>query len=295
MSDQAQNLRKVLEHKQQESPKTTKVVSIVSGKGGVGKSNLSVNAAIGLARDGYKTALIDLDIGMANVDILLGLQTPGDIVDMIENDRSIWDIMKVGPCGLHVAAGGSGLNDIFEMTTEKKERFSRQMAMLDGVFDYILFDMGAGADRDSIHFILSSHEVVVVTTPEPTSITDAYAMIKHLHLRSSELDCCILVNRSESSKEGRQTGENLQRAAGRFLQKDVELLAVIPQDKRVLQAVKKQEPFLLAFPDAPASKAMQKCLDRFTGRRRTDDNNHALSYRQCIGRLKEFLLKGGDR
>ncbi|MFD2704788.1 MinD/ParA family protein [Salibacterium lacus] len=293
MSDQAQNLRRVLEHKDSSPSKATRVISVVSGKGGVGKSNFSVNAGIGLAREGYKTALFDLDIGMANVDILLGLQTSGDIVDMIENDRSIWDIMETGPGGLHVAAGGSGLNDIFEMTQEKKERFSRQMAMLDGVFDYILFDMGAGADRDSFHFILSSHEVIVVTTPEPTSITDAYAVIKHLHLRAPDLVCSILVNRSETSREGRQTGENLQRAAKRFLHKDVELLAAIPQDKHVLQAVKKQEPFLLAFPHTPASKALQTCLERVAGREGAESDSG--SYKQFIGRLKEFLLKGGGR
>ncbi|MGY4689840.1 MinD/ParA family protein [Salibacterium sp. K-3] len=291
MNDQAHNLRRVLQQREHEAPKDTRVLSVVSGKGGVGKSNFSLNFGIGLAQQGYRTALFDLDIGMANVDILLGIHASKDIVDMIEKDRSIWDIMEQGPGGLQIAAGGSGLNDIFEMTPGKKERFSRQMAMLDGVFDYILFDMGAGADADSMNFILSSHEAIILTTPEPTAITDAYAMIKHLHLRGPELASSILVNRAESKKEGRQTGENLQRAAARFLNKEVPLLGTIPQDKHVLQAVKKQEPFSLAYPDAPASKALKTCLDTFAGSKA--GKNHRSSYKRFLGQLKEFL-KGGE-
>ncbi|WP_233275758.1 MinD/ParA family protein [Salibacterium aidingense] len=292
MNDQAHNLRRVLEQKENTGLKQTRVISVISGKGGVGKSNFSLNFAIGLAEKGNKVVLFDLDIGMANLDILLGIHTSGDIVDMIENEKSIWDIMEPGPYGLQIAAGGSGLTDIFEMTPSKKDRFSRQMAMLEGAFDYIIFDMGAGADADSMSFILSSHETIVITTPEPTAITDAYAMIKHLHMQDPSLTGSILVNRAESKKEGAGTAENLQRAAKRFLNKPLGILGSLPQDKHVLQAVKKQEPFLLAFPSSPAAKALRQCLEVYTGKHENVEKGEGASYKRFIGQLKSFLKRG---
>ncbi|RSL32838.1 MinD/ParA family protein [Salibacterium salarium] len=292
MSDQANNLRRALDQKTQDEPKKTRVLSVVSGKGGVGKSNFSLNFSLGLAKEGKKVVLFDLDIGMANLDILLGLNTSYDVVDMVENEYSIWDIMEEGPLGLQIVAGGSGLSDIFEMTDSKKERFSRQMALLDGAFDYIIFDMGAGATADSLNFILSSNETIVITTPEPTSITDAYAMLKHLHIQDSSLPSSILVNRAETKKEGDHTAKNLQRVVLQFLKKEVSILGSIPQDKHVLQAVKRQEPFCLAYPSSKASKALQACLDTFIDDRKEKSSKESSEYQRFIGQLKNFLIGG---
>lgn len=263
MRDQAENLRRLVVS--EKSQPDTKVISIVSGKGGVGKSNFSVNFAIGLSQAGKKVVVFDLDIGMANVDILLGLNTKYNIVDMIENDLSIWEIIEIGPENVHFISGGSGFTEIFQLNEVKFNRFVQQLELLHSSFDFIIFDMGAGVSENSLQFILSSNESIVVTTPEPTSITDAYAMLKYLHKLNSDLECRILVNRAESKKEGILTGQNLQRVAKQFLKKDISIIGYLPYDQLVLKAVKRQIPFLLLEPKGEISKNLQKVVSNYLG------------------------------
>lgn len=270
MYDQAESLRKLVDNRDKMSS-DTKVISIVSGKGGVGKSNFSINFAIALRQAGKRVVLIDLDIGMANVDILMGLSTRYNIVDMIENQLSIWDIIEKGPGDVSFISGGSGFTELFKLNERKFNRFVEQLEKLQGEFDYVIFDMGAGVSENSLQFILSSNESIVVTTPEPTSITDAYAMLKYLHNLNSDLHCNILVNRTESKKEGIKTGENFQRVARRFLDKEVTFLGYLPNDKTVLKAVKRQVPFLILEPKGQISKNLQEVVKRYLGESKTSD------------------------
>ncbi|WP_158737709.1 MinD/ParA family protein [Alteribacillus sp. YIM 98480] len=290
MRDQAQNLRKVMEHNKEDIKRHTKVISVISGKGGVGKSNISLNFSLSLAEQGKKVLLFDLDIGMANLDILMGLMPSSHVVDVIEHDRSIWDIMEEGPCGIQLIAGGSGLTKVFEMTAAKQDRFSQQMALLDGCFDFIVFDMGAGASEDGLNFILASNETIIITTPEPTSITDAYAMLKYIHSKDPFLTSSILVNRTESNIEGKQTAENLQRVARRFLEKELSILGSVPYDKHVLKAVKQQSPFRLKYPASPAAKAIKACANSFIGKENLPEKKPA--FRQFLTQMKGFLKRG---
>ncbi len=285
MNDQANNLRKLVE-KSNKQLSDTKVISIVSGKGGVGKSNFSINFVIGLRQAGKKVILIDLDIGMANVDILMGLSTKYNIVDMIENELSIWDIIETGPGDVSFISGGSGFSKLFKLNERKFNRFVEQLENLHGEYDYIVFDMGAGVSESSLQFILSSNESIVVTTPEPTSITDAYAMVKYLHNLNSELDCMVLVNRTESRKEGISTGENFQRVAKQFLKKDVSFLGYLPNDKAVLKAVKRQTPFLLLEPNGQISRSMQEVVNRYLGENNKVDKPLFQSF---INQFKSFF------
>ncbi|MFB4162685.1 MinD/ParA family protein [Alteribacillus sp. JSM 102045] len=292
MYDQAQHLRRVMEHKNEGTARNTKVISVISGKGGVGKSNISLSFSLSLAELEKKVLLFDLDIGMANIDILMGMSPSSHIVDVIEQDRTIWDIMEEGPGGIQLVAGGSGLTNIFEMTAAKQERFSQQMSLLDGYFDYIIFDMGAGASDDSLNFILSSNETIIITTPEPTSITDAYAMVKYIYSKEPSLPGSILVNRTESKKEGQQTAENLKRAAMRFLGKELAVLGSVPYDKQVLKAVKKQTPFSLKYPASPASQAIKTCAKAYLGKNNVDEKP---AYRHFLNQIKGFLKKGAGK
>ncbi|MBU8906993.1 MinD/ParA family protein [Desertibacillus haloalkaliphilus] len=263
MNDQAKSLRQLVDNMKKVD--NTQVVSVISGKGGVGKSNFSLNFAIGLAQLGKKVVLFDLDIGMANIDILMGLTPSYHIVDMIERELSIWDIIEKGPENISYIAGGSGFSTIFSMSEQKQTRFMTQLEALNQAFDYIIFDMGAGVSEDSLQFILASNEAILVTTPEPTSITDAYAMIKYIHMRNQELTCSLLVNRSESDKEGKATADNLRRVARQFLQKDLHTVGVIPNDKAVLKAVKSQTPFLLQDPGSKPSRAIKEITKAYIG------------------------------
>src|SRR5690625_5040272 len=149
MNDQAHNLRKMVEARKHTSL-DTKVIAVISGKGGVGKSNVSLNFALSLQEEGKKVLLFDLDIGMANLDILIGVSPRYHVVDLLEHDYTIWDIIEKGPLGIPIVAGGSGLLNVFRLDEEKQVRFMKQLQILQGAFDYIIFDMGAGASEDSL-------------------------------------------------------------------------------------------------------------------------------------------------
>lgn len=257
MHDQAESLRKLVSS-YESLANDTKVVSVVSGKGGVGKSNFSVNFAIALRQAGKRVLLMDLDIGMANADILMGISTRYNIVDMIENQLSIWDIIEKGPGGIAFISGGTGFSKVFQLNERKFNRFVEQLEKLNGGYNYIIFDMGAGVNENSLKFILSSNESIIITTPEPTAITDAYAMLKYLLQLKKDIECKILINRTDSKKEAIKTGENFKRVARRFLDKEVAFLGYLPNDKLVLKAVKRQVPFILLEPKGRISKNLQE-------------------------------------
>lgn len=269
MNDQAKNLRRMLDMANEEL-KATHVLAVVSGKGGVGKSNFSLNFAIELIKIGKKAIVFDLDIGMANVDILMGISSKYTILDMIENELSIWDIIEEGPEKLSFIAGGSGLNSMFQLNPQKVLRFTQQLELINGKYDYIIFDMGAGVSKNGLQFVLSANEVIVVSTPEPTSVTDAYAMLKHIQIKDRELPISLLINRADSISEGTKTFENLKLVTQQFLQKEVRLMGIIPNDPIVLKAVKAQIPFVLYAPDSKSTRAVKEIALEYTGEKRAE-------------------------
>lgn len=270
MNDQAKNLRKMLSMAS-DSERNTHVLAVVSGKGGVGKSNFCLNFGIELTRIGKKVILFDLDIGMANVDILMGVSSKHTIVDMIDRDLTILDIIENGPENLSFIAGGTGLSSMFQLNPRKLSKFLQQLELINGKYDYVIFDMGAGISKDSLHFILSANEIIVVTTPEPTSVTDAYAMIKYIQLKDQEIPVSLLVNRVETSSEGTKTFENLKLVTSQFLQKEIQLLGVIPNDPSVLKAVKAQIPFIIHSSNSKPSKAIQQLVMTYTGQKQDSE------------------------
>jgi flagellar biosynthesis protein FlhG len=255
MNDQAASLRKRVQTTGNE--KRAKVISIVSGKGGVGKSNISLNLALSLTKFNKKVLIIDLDVGMANIDILMGSQSHYHIVDMIENRLSIWDIIETNEYNLSFIAGGNGLSDIFELTDEKFNFFINQLEQVISYFDYIFFDIGAGASKGNLKFVLASDEVTVVTTTEPTALTDAYAMIKHINQYQPDIELYVIINRCGNSNEGKEIANRLVYTVRHFLDKTIQVKGYIPDDSTVSNAVKKQIPLLLFAPKAKASSAIQ--------------------------------------
>ncbi|WP_182199174.1 MinD/ParA family protein [Paraliobacillus salinarum] len=286
MSDQAANLRKRIN--QMNGENSAKTISVVSGKGGVGKSNFSLNFAITLAKRDNKVLLFDLDIGMGNVDILMGLQAKQTIVDLYEKELSVYDIIESGPYSLSYIAGGSGLKELFQMSEEKQRFFLNQLDELILEYDYIIFDMGAGASLDTIHYILASDEIFVISTPEPTSIMDAYAMMKHIHYYDQSKSMHLLVNQASSKKEGEQTTKRLQQVMKRFLQKDISSLGVLPKDKVVSKAVLTQTPFSMFNPDAKISRALEELVANYeTGTARKRMNGSSTFINKLIKFVKE--------
>ncbi|MDQ0253694.1 flagellar biosynthesis protein FlhG [Evansella vedderi] len=293
MKDQADVLRERMAYVRQGAIKNTKVIAVVSGKGGVGKSNFVVNFAIALQQLNKKVLVFDLDIGMANVDILLGRTSFQSIVDMLEKDLNIREIIEDGPEGLTFVSGGSGLTELFEMNQQKIDIFIKQLFLLQQDYDYIIFDMAAGVSNDSLQFLLSAHEVILVTTPEPTSITDAYATIKYIHSQDKKLPISLVVNRIHDRREGPLTAENMAAVCSKFLGKEITHLSTIPDDEAVSKAVRSQTPFILKSPRAESSKAIKETAKSYIGTTEIQSDKGGNSLHSFVDRFTSFFRKQG--
>ncbi|SDT46159.1 flagellar biosynthesis protein FlhG [Paenibacillaceae bacterium GAS479] len=255
MSDQAQALRNmILQQNKPPSNKGTRILTVASGKGGVGKSNFSLNFALSLQKLGQKVLIFDADIGMANLDVLMGVPAPYSLYHLFQGQRSIHDIIQLGPGGLHFIAGGSGFRELLHLTEEQLQHADREIGKVQGEYDLILFDTGAGLSREAERFIRGSHESIIVTTPEPTSITDAYALVKMVSHSHPDAKFKLIVNRVLDQREGRQTAEKMDLAAQRFLNVQLPYAGAIMDDPHVGKAVRRQTPFSLAYPDCQASR-----------------------------------------
>ncbi|MEQ6375344.1 MinD/ParA family protein [Bacillaceae bacterium S4-13-56] len=285
MRDQAEQLREKLLQKHKGEAKT---IAIVSGKGGVGKSNVALNFALSLSKKKKKVLLFDLDIGMGNIDILLGLSPKYTIVNLFHDQLSIHDIIEVGPESLSYIAAGTGLSDIFQLDEEKFNFFLDQFQSLLNIYDFILFDMGAGISVETLHYVLAANECFVVTTTEPTSMTDAYGMIKHIAKRDSKLPMYLLVNRAYNDSSGKETMKRLQNVVQQFLSLDLNPLGILPDDRTVTRAVSRQIPFLLFDQKAMVSVAMEHIVNQYLEEH--IDLSKKLPF-TFVSRLKHYLLE----
>ncbi|GGH82166.1 flagellar biosynthesis protein FlhG [Pullulanibacillus pueri] len=260
MKDQAEALRRRVERlKINHTAQTrhTKVIAVLSGKGGVGKSVFSLNFALGLHQSGKKTLIIDLDIGMGNIDILLGLHCQHNIVDMIDNQLKIETVITYHESGLGVLTGGSGLSDLFKLNETKFAYFLDQLRELKRHFDFIIFDLGAGMNHDTLQFVKAVHEILLVTTTEPTALTDAYAVVKITHRYANEIPIRCIINRYDSEREVKETWAKLSGVSERFLGKNIHFLGALPRDTAVIKAVKRQKPFLIEEPRSKISSKLK--------------------------------------
>ncbi|MEJ8546470.1 MinD/ParA family protein [Brevibacillus borstelensis] len=263
MHDQAKRLR---ERMQQNSPsRQTRLVTVTSGKGGVGKSNFSLNFALGLREKGHKAILFDVDLGLANLDVLMGITPKRHLLHVIEQETSVWDIMETGPGDLEFIAGGSGFTQILQLDNSKLDILFQKLEPLQGYADTIIFDTGAGISQESLRFMLSSDEVILVTTPEPPAITDAYAVIKMIHSRNPQTKVRLVINRATSEREGQATADKLSMVAKRFLDMEISKLGYVMDDDHVTRAVKQQRPYFLAFPQSQASKSIRNLVAEYLG------------------------------
>lgn len=284
MRDQANRLRRRMKQSEQ-STNVARTISFVSGKGGVGKSNIAINFSLELSKRNYKVLMIDLDVGMGNIDILLGVQPRHTIVDMLKEKYSIESIIEKGPENLAFIAGGSSLSNLFALSDEHMHYFLAEFDILVQKYDYIIFDMGAGITKESLFFILSSDEAILVTTPEPTSITDGYSMIKHLNKEAPSMPIHVVMNRSLSHRNGTKALHQFERVVHSFLQRSITKLAIIPDDKVVREAVMKQQPFTLYNKNSNVSKSVQSMVRLYITGQEVPSTKHPLSF---IHKMRHF-------
>lgn len=288
MSDQAARLRELI--RSRHAPhRATKILTITSGKGGVGKSNFTLNFALNLQASGYKVLIFDADIGLANLDVLMGVHPRYNLYHLLKKEKTIQDIIEIGPGGLKFIAGGSGFAELFRLSEEDLEYFTAQIEELNGEVDFILFDTGAGLSKETLRFILASHESIIVTTPEPTAITDAYAIIKMVRNTYSDIRFRLVINRIANEREGKQTAEKIGLTARRFLDLEIPVLGYVEDDPHVTKAVKKQIPFSIQYPDSSAAKGVRRIAGNYLAGLTVDDAKQTGGMKGFLHRMIKLL------
>lgn len=255
--DQAQNLR----HRPQNAPQTfsasqcTRVVSVTSGKGGVGKTAVVTNVAVAMAKRGKKVLVIDADLGLANIDVILGLNPIYNLNHFFKGEMGLEDIMVEGPYGLKILPAGSGVQQYTHLDGQLKMRFIDAIDNLQDEFDLVLIDTEAGISDNVTYFNVAAQDILVVTTPEPTAITDAYALMKLLSSQYHQKNFLLCVNSVRNSSEGLDVFEKLTMVSGRYLDISIDYLGAIPFDRKMHEAVRSQQVIQELYPDHKVSRA----------------------------------------
>ena len=241
-----------------ESRPRRKVIAVTSGKGGVGKTNIVTNLAIALARQGTRVLVLDGDLGLANVDLLLGISPQYDLQDAILGDRRLEDIVLEGPDGIRVVPASSGVEELANLDEYRTECLLRSLATVEADTDLILIDAPSGIGLHAVSLSQAADEILVVTTPEPTAFSDAYAMIKVLSQRPLKCTPALLVNQANSENEASEVARRVQSVAKRFLNLEIPYWGFVLADESVPKSVLRQEPFLSTYPYSPASSCIQR-------------------------------------
>ncbi len=242
--------------------KIARTITVTSGKGGVGKTSLVANMAICLAQSGQRVIILDADLGLANIDVVFGIRPRHNLMDVVNGDMNIDEIMMQGPGGIQIIAGGSGVSELAQLDQEKSLRLFNQLRFLEDKTDFLLIDTGAGISDSVISFCQAADQIVVITTTEPTSLADAYGIIKIISNRRPESHVSLLVNRVDDESEGTQVHERVARVAAEFLHFPVHHLGTLPQDRNMHLAVRQQTPLMLFSPMSPAATGIRKIVSQ---------------------------------
>ncbi len=252
-----------------ERVRLARAFAIASGKGGVGKTNLAVNLAIALAAS-HRTCLLDADLGLANADVLCGLSPRSTLEEVLLRGRPLDEVMVLAPGGFRLLPGASGVASVANLGAEGRRRLIAELAQLERSTDLLLIDTAAGIAANTMAFVAAAHTTLVVVTPEPTAITDAYGTVKTLVAKVRKPSIKLLVNMATDREEGEEVYRRIDRVARTFLDTPLELAGIVPFDAALRRCVKRREPVLLAEPDCPASRAIRAIARGLVERDTTD-------------------------
>ncbi len=245
--------------------KATRIISVTSGKGGVGKTTVSVNLAISMAQLGKKVLLFDGDLGLANINVLLGIIPEHNIYEVMKGRRNLKDIIIPTNYGIDIIAGANGLSQLANLSDDQREHFLTGLEDLPG-YDVMIIDTGAGVGSNVIGLVMPADDVVVVTTPEPTAITDAYGMIKSIVANRQEKTIKLVVNRVPTAVEAKRVADRLITISSQFLKTNVENLGFIFEENLVQKSIRSQRPHVVLYPGAKSSACMQHVAARLLNR-----------------------------
>ena len=287
MEDQAQKLRELMKAKPVAAPvaKKTRVITVASGKGGVGKTNMSVNMAIAYARMGKRVIIMDADLGLANVNILLDIIPKFNLYHVIRKQKTMREIMVDTQYGIQMIAGASGFSKIANLNEEERQSFISELYTLSNA-DIIIIDTSAGVSSNVLSFIAAADDAIIITTPEPTAITDAYGIIKIIatEVENLNIGLKLVVNRVKNVTEGRKVAERIINISGQFLNLKVEYLGCVYEDPIVQSSVLKQRPFMVQDPKSKAAISVQHLVGRIEKNDFTDEPGLARMIRKLFGK-----------
>lgn len=244
------------------APRPARTIAIASGKGGVGKTNLTVNLGLALAKRGIAVTVVDLDLGLANIDIVLGINAKLTLREVIAGECTLEQAIVEGPYGLRVVCGGSGILELTTLAERPQAQLVASLSRLDQISDVVLLDIGAGIAPSSLNFICAAGETLVVTTTEPTAMTDAYALIKMVNYQAPGTIFNLVINQITDSNEAQEVALTMMKVARRFLGVTINTVGYLPRDEKLLAAVRRQVPVLIAHPTCPLSTTIEQLAGR---------------------------------
>ena len=267
--DQAQQLRNIIKRGEQPRP-AARVITVTSGKGGVGKSNVSINLAVQLKKLGKRVIIFDADFGLANIEVMFGAVPKHNLSDLIYQGKSIREIITMGPMEIGFISGGSGIAGLSNLGRDYINYLVRNLAELDSISDVIIIDTGAGISDAVLEFLVASGEILLVMTPEPTSLTDSYSLLKALSrhpMYNREMTAVkVIANKVSGPEEGRQIFGKLSAVVSRYLKMPLQYLGYVPEDPQLMKAIMQQTPISIENPKAKSSLAFENIANSLTGK-----------------------------
>ena len=276
MADQAQRLRDFVRERQSRA----RVLAVTSGKGGVGKTNTSVNLAIALVAQGSRTVLLDADLGLANVEVLLGLNSLYNLQHVIDGEKRLMQVLVKGPGGIDVIPGSSGIAKLADLGPIARQNVLNGLKEVQEEVDFVIVDTMAGIGQNATSFAAAADEVLLVTTPEPSSIVDAYAMVKTIHGMREDAIIRVIVNMAATPQQGNAVAAKLNKVSQQYLGRSLSYLGYVPRDPHVSQGVMQTYPFSLKFPTAPATRCVEELARRIIHQRAESDRNRPNFFRR---------------
>lgn len=253
-----------------------RVIAVSSGKGGVGKTNITVNLAVACRRMGKRVLILDADLGLANIDIIFGLNPKYNIGNIISGEKNLSQIIVSGPEGVDLIPAGSGVQELTQLSEGQKMNLLNEFDLLNRQYDVLLVDVGAGVSSNVVYFNLAAEERIIVATPEPTSVTDAYALIKILHFQHGIKNFYLLLNMVCGEKEAKSVYDNLSRVTARFMGGiSLDYAGFIPTDNLVRESVARRKPVMCAYPEAGSNDSFRTLAEYLMKRKnngRADGN-----------------------
>jgi flagellar biosynthesis protein FlhG len=259
-------------------PRDVRVISVTSGKGGVGKTNITANLAYFLSKRNKKALVLDADAGLANIDVILGINPPYNLYHVLKGEKTLTQTIVDGPGGIKILPSASGIQEMTDLSRGQKLTLVDELNTLNDSVDFMLIDTAAGISSNVMYFNMAAKEIIVVTSPEPTALTDAYALIKILYQRYAKRRFRLIVNMVKNASEAKEVYARLSRATDHFLNLTIEYLGYIVLDEKVKDAVRQQTALAEIYPQSPAARCLEKIADKLSAENVTDYENGSIIF-----------------